>query len=123
MKFLFIAILYSFFQSPVTIVKNNGDEIELTNVLLYQTTAKGTPDVISYSYRGAPGKVNIKEVKRISFKENLGRKKGVTTFKAILVKRNNDKLEVEVNLVKVEGTNKEGKKESMNFSSVDKISF
>ncbi|WP_425390915.1 hypothetical protein [Ekhidna sp.] len=123
MKLLYITIALAVLQSTTTIVKNNGDQIELKNVLIYQNEKKGSPDVIVYSYRGAKDQVKVKDIKRISFKETIQKKKGITTYRVILVKANNDKLEVEIDLVKVEGLNDEGKKESLSLGSVDKISF
>lgn len=123
MKMLLIILLSSFFQTPLTVVKNNGDQLGLTDVLIYQNNEVGTAGSLSYSYRGEKNEVEFKDIKRISFKETLKRKKGITTYRVILVKSNNNKLEVEIDLVRLEWTNKSGKKESMGFSSVDKISF
>ncbi|MEQ8904523.1 hypothetical protein [Ekhidna sp.] len=123
MKFSTIILLFTLFQAPLTVVKNNGDQIILTNVRFYQTEKLASKEEISYSYRGTVDKIKLKEIKRISFKETVQKKKGITTYRVILVKDNNDKLDVELDLVKVEGINSQGEKESMNLSSVDKISF
>ena len=123
MKFTTIILLFTLFQAPLTVVKNNGDQIILTNVRFYQTEKLASKEEISYSYRGTVDKIKLKEIKRISFKETVQKKKGITTYRVILVKDNNDKLDVELDLVKVEGINSQGEKESMNLSSVDKISF
>ncbi len=123
MKLFLISILFSLSQTPVTIVKNNGDETLLSEYRIYQSDLKSSNSSLTYSYRGQGETVPFSQVKRISFKESLKRKKGVTTYRVILVKTNNDKLEVEVDLVKIEGKNKNGKVESMGFGSVDKISF
>lgn len=123
MKLILIAILFSFFQSPVTVVKNNGDQVVLKEFIFYQDQESGTKDSIVYSYRGQPGSIKIGELKRISFKETVSKKKGIPTYRVVLVRNNNSKLEVELDLVKVEGITSDGKAESMNFSSVDKISF
>ncbi|MEQ8629131.1 hypothetical protein [Ekhidna sp.] len=123
MKLLLIAILFSFTQSPVTVVKNNGDQIVLSQALFYQNQNTGTKDVINYSYRGKPGSIKIGDIKRISFKETVRKKKGVPTYRVILVRSNNTKLEVEMDMVKVEGTTADGKSESLGLGSIDKISF
>lgn len=123
MNFITITLALAFLQSPLTVVKNNGDQIVLTKAQIYQTEKDASKESIFYSYRGKVENVSLKEVKRISFKETLKKKKGITTYRVVLVKNNNDKLEVELNLVKIEGVNSEGEKESMNLSSVDKISF
>ncbi|WP_420318419.1 hypothetical protein [Ekhidna sp.] len=123
MNLLFTAILSLTLQSPITIVKNNGDEIRLSNVQIYQNEKKSSADLLNYTYLGNVESIKIREIKRISFKEALEKKKGVTTYRVILVRSNNDKLEVQLNLAKVEGINNEGKKESLGLGSVDKISF
>jgi hypothetical protein len=123
MNFITITLALAFLQSPLTVVKNNGDQVVLTKAQIYQTEKDASKESIFYSYRGKVENVSLKEVKRISFKETLKKKKGITTYRVVLVKNNNDKLEVELNLVKIEGVNSEGEKESMNLSSVDKISF
>ncbi|WP_424961576.1 hypothetical protein [Ekhidna sp.] len=123
MKLLLIAILFSFAQSSVTIVKNNGDQIVLSRAMFYQKQDAGTKDIISYSYRGKPGSIKINEIKRISFKETVRKKKGVPTYRVILVRSNNTKLEVEMDMVKVEGMTADGKSESLGLGSIDKISF
>lgn len=119
----FITILFFFIQSPITIVKKNGDQIVLTDVMIYQSESMGSPDMLTYSIKGKKEKIKVQQVKRISFKETVRKKKGVTTFRIILVKDNNDKLEVELDMLRIVGRDKEGKKESMNLSSIDKISF
>jgi len=123
MKVVLVAILFSFFQSPVTVVKNNGDQVVFKEFIFYQDQESGTKDLITYSYRGKPGSFKIGEVKRVSFKETISKKKGVPTYRVVLVRNDNTKLEVEMDLVKIEGVTADGKTESMNFSSVDKISF
>ncbi|MEP1032895.1 hypothetical protein [Ekhidna sp.] len=123
MKTLLITLVLSLTQSPVTVVKNNGDQLGLSNVMIFQNEASGSSSSINYSYRGENAKVSFKDIKRLSFKETIKRKKGVTTYRVILVKSDNSKLEVEIDLVKLEGIGKSGKMESMGFSSVDKISF
>lgn len=123
MKLLLITLVLSFAQKPVTIVKNNGDQFGLTNVMIFQNETSGSSSSISYSYRGENAQVTFKQIKRISFKETVKRKKGITTYRVILVKSDNSKLEVELDLVKLVGVGMSGKKESMNFSSIDKISF
>ncbi|MEO9869580.1 hypothetical protein [Ekhidna sp.] len=123
MKVLLIGLIFSFAQAPATIVKNNGEQIVLSEVLFYQTGESGSSEKIIYSYRGSNSSISLKQVKRISFKETVKRKKGIVTYKVILVKNNNDKLEVEVDMVRLEGKNKNGKSVSMNCSSIDKVSF
>lgn len=123
MKTLLISLILAFTQNPMTIVKNNGDEMGLSNVMIYQSVSAGSTTGLNYSYRGENANVTFKDIKRISFKETVKRKKGIVTYRVILVKSDNTKLEVEMDLVKLEGTSNSGKKESMNFSSIDKISF
>lgn len=120
-----ILIIFGFFlmQNPITVVKNNGDELQLENVKIYQSESQGSGEELNYSYRGEGATLAFEKIKRISFKESIKKKKGITTYRVILVKSDNSKLEVEIDLVKLEGTAKSGKVESMNFSSVDKISF
>lgn len=117
-----LSVLFSF-QGPITVIKNNGDELGLSNVIIYQSETDNSNDLLYYSYRGKDSKVAFEDIKRISFKETIRKKKGISTYRVILVKSDNNKLEVEMDLVRLEGMNESGKKESMNFSSIDKISF
>ena len=121
--FLISWMFYGFFQAPLTIVKNSGDESKFNNYVFYQSDTESSNSQLTYSYRGQNEVIKLSQVKRISFKESVKRKKGITTYRVILVKTNNDKLEVEMDLVKLEVKNKNGKLESMGFGSVDKISF
>lgn len=123
MKLLLTILVLFFAQAPVTVVKNNGDEITLTDVRFYQSDDTASINTLVYSYRGQDGKIPVSQIKRISFKESVKRKKGISTYIVILVKSDNSKLEVEMDLNRVEGLGKGGKTESMNLSSVDKISF
>ncbi len=123
MKTLLIILVLSLAQDPVSVVKNNGDQVDLSNVMIFQNETSGSSNSINYSYRGENSTITFQDIKRISFKETVKRNKRITTYRVILVKADNSKLEVEIDLVKLEGIGKSGKKESMNFSSVDKISF
>ncbi|MEQ9466321.1 MAG: hypothetical protein RLN88_02865 [Ekhidna sp.] len=123
MKILLTILVLSFIQAPVTVVKNNGDEVVLTEVRFYQTDDIASVNMLAYSYRGQEGKIPISQIKRISFKESVKRKKGIATYMVILVKSDNSKLEVEMDLNRLEGIGQNGKAESMNLTSVDKISF
>ncbi|MEO9485294.1 MAG: hypothetical protein ABJG47_17685 [Ekhidna sp.] len=123
MKLLVITLVLSLFQNSLTVVKNNGDQLSLSSVKIYQNETNSSPNELSYTYRGESYNVLFRDIKRISFKETLKKKKGVTTYRVVLVKSDNNKLEVEIDLVKLEGMNTSGKSESMNFSSIDKISF
>lgn len=123
MKTLLITLVFAFFQNPLTVVKNNGDQLSLSNAVIYQNETNGSSSSLNYSYRGESAQVLFKNIKRISFKETVKRKKGVTTYRVVLVKSDNNKIEVEIDLVKLEGMGESGKKESMSFGSIDKISF
>ena len=90
---------------------------------MYQSNEKTSNEQIHYLIRGKQEQIKLSEVRRISFKETVQKKKGITTYRAILVKSNNDKLNVEIDLVKVEGLTEDGQMESLSFSTVDKISF
>lgn len=123
MKSVFIICLSFLFQSPAVVVKHNGDEVNIKNALIYQSEGGGSPSQLSYAYRGVSSQIALSQVKRISFKEVVSKKKGITTYRVVLVKKNNDKMEVTMDLSRLEGVGQNGKKESMNFSSIDKISF
>ena len=123
MKQLLIIFVFAFFQAPTTIVRNNGDQLSLKDVVIYQNEEQGSTNSLGYNYRGKSSEIAFSAIKRISFKETIKRKKGITTYRVILVKSDNSKREVEIDLVKLEGINESGKMESMNFSSIDKISF
>ena len=49
--------------------------------------------------------------------------KGITTWKVLLVTSTNDKMEVEMNLVKVKGINEQGKEESYSANVINKITL
>lgn len=124
MKILLIMLSSVLFQGPsVTITKFNGDQFDLNNARIFQEDEVASGKQLSYFYRDQVAAITISDIKRISFKETVKRKKGITTYRVILVKNSNDKLEVEMNLVRVEGIGVDGKEESINLSSVEKISF
>lgn len=123
MFFLVIVLSVHFIQSPAIVSKNSGDEIRLNNYMVFQENLKGAAKQLKYAYRGDQRSIEIQDLKRITLKETLKRKKGIATFRAVLVKKDNVKLEITIDLVRIEGIGENGKEISINFSSVDKISF
>jgi len=123
MNFVLLALLFVFNQDQITVVKNNGDVIVFTDATIFQQENEGSNQGLSYSYRGKVETITLDKIKRISFKETIKKKKGITTYRAILVRTNNTKLEIDIDLVSIDGVTDVGKNESMSFSSVDKISF
>ena len=123
MQAICLILLLSFSQGSVTIVKNNGDLVVLQEATFYQGDKTGTRNTINYAYRGREESIKVSDIKRISFKETLKKKKGNATYRAILVRKNNTKLEIELQMLRVAGLTPAGKSVSLNLSSVDKISF
>lgn len=122
MKILVLLVLFSF-QSSGLITKNNGEQIQLKGVEFFQNQDNGSGSSLKYVYRGKSSTIDLGELKRVNLKESLGKKKGVTTWKTLLITKKNEKFEVELDLVEVVGVNNEGKKESYSANAIDKISL
>jgi len=123
MKFFCLLSLIYTLQNSGYITKNSGEEIPLNDIMLYQSPENGKSDMLLYNYRGEERSISINEVKRINLKENLNKKKGITTWNVLIVTRKNEKYEAQLDLVEVRGTNSEGKQEIISSSVINKISF
>lgn len=122
MKLLVLFILFSV-QTSGTLTKNNGEQIQLKSVEFYQQQDNSSSTSLNYTFRGKNSTINISELKRVNLKESLDRKKGITTWKALLITKKNEKYEVEIDLVEVTGVTGEGKTESYSANVIDKISL
>lgn len=123
MKFLAILSLVSFLQGEALITKNNGDEIRLSNVQFYQAEEVPSTKSVYFIYRGEKRSISINELKRINLKESLGKKKGISTWSALLITNENEKFEVSFDFIQLTGINEEGKEETYSSSIIDKISL
>ena len=115
--------LCSFFQSQVTIVKDNGETAQLTNLSFYQKKDSSTKTTLSYFGTDGNKSIDISQLKRINFKELISRNKGVQRWNVILVTKSNAKHDVEMDLVQVEGIDAQGKQEAIGAGSIDKITL
>ncbi|MEQ9405913.1 MAG: hypothetical protein RIM99_20135 [Cyclobacteriaceae bacterium] len=123
-KIVFIFFLmYSEQSTSALVVKNNGDEVELSNVCLYYGSSESCSAKATFMYNGKLKEWDFSEVKRINLKEVKSRKKGVVTWKALLIRRDNEKFEVEIQLDRIEGDNPSGEKIEISGGAIDKISF
>ncbi|GAB4244217.1 MAG: hypothetical protein Tsb0034_22360 [Ekhidna sp.] len=123
MYILTITLTLLFSQQSAVVVKNNGEEIKLTDITIFQKPNIPSKSAISYSFRGQKRTLDYSAIRRINLKESLGRKKGVTTWKALLVTRENEKFEIEVDIVEIGGKNEEGKEEVYSSHTINKISL
>ena len=117
-----LCILISLFLQSGNIVKNNGEVVKLQDIQLFQEEGVAT-DFLNFEEHGQVRKISISRLKRINFKQVLGRTRGVTNWLAILVERDNSKHEVSLGLVEVKGLNQNGEEEVISINSINKISF
>lgn len=122
MKYLFIVLVF-YSQLGGTITKNNGEQIALRKIEIFQKQDVATNTTITYNYRGSQTSMDISKLKRINLKESLARKKGVTTWIALLVTNKNEKYEVKIDLVQVKGINSDGKEEVYSSNVINKITL
>lgn len=121
--FLFFVLLSTDEQTSCTIVKNNAEEVKLSSLVIHQSTTSTSYDQLVIVINGKKGSMNLKELRRVNLQESLGKKKGVTTWKALIVKKNDQKIEVQLDLIKVSGTSPSGEKMAFMSGSIDKILF
>ncbi|MEM0940145.1 MAG: hypothetical protein AAGI25_10200 [Bacteroidota bacterium] len=120
--YLILIITFNFFlQDYVSIMKDNGETLILTQVRFYQTKSTSSETTINYRESGEKKTIELSELKRINFKDLTGKKKGVQKWQVILVKRSNVKHDVELNLVEVSGIDSAGKQYVISASSINKI--
>lgn len=122
MKYIFIVLVF-YSQLGGTITKNNGEQIALSKIEIFQKQNVATNTTITYNYRGSQTSMDISKLKRINLKESLARKKGVTTWLALLVTDKNEKYEVKIDLVQVKGINSDGKEEVYSSNVINKITL
>lgn len=125
MKLVGVMLLAFWFGSQpdqFTVVKKNGDVLTIREPRLFQSNARSTRDII-FSLNGKSESVPISQIKRINLKSVASKSQGVTTWNALLVKRNDQKLEVRVALYRVVGLDQQGNKTKVSSSAIDKISF
>lgn len=122
MKYVILVLVF-YFQQAGTITKNNGEQVRLNEIEFYQDQDNSSGNTLSYTYRGTDKTIEINKIKRINLKESKGKKKGITTWLALIVTRSNQKYEVDIDLVEVRGKNAEGKQEGYSTNSIDKITL
>lgn len=122
MKIILISLFFVFSQGSALVVKNNGDQIRLSNIELYQTNDQPTTTLVC-EFRGEELLLEIDDLKRMNLKESMERKKGITTWNALLITKANEKYEVLIDFIEIRGINQDGKEESYSSSVINKISF
>lgn len=110
-------------QTHCAVIKNNGDEIKISELVIHQSATSTSFDQLVTFHQGKQHVFELKNLKRVNLQESLGKKKGVTTWKALVVKRNDQKMEVKLDLIRISGTTTSGKKIELSASVIDKISF
>lgn len=109
-------------QQVVVVTKNNGDELRITSIDFLQGSKRSDIQSITFKEKGETKTLLLSELKRINLKEVASRK-GITSWNAILVKTNNEKVEVLLPLDRIYGVDEAGNKIKISSSSIDKISF
>lgn len=122
MKIILISLFFTFAQGSALVVKNNGDQIRLSKIELYQTNDQPTTTLVC-EFRGEELLLEIDDLKRMNLKESMERKKGITTWNALLITKANEKYEVLIDFIEIRGINQDGKEESYSSSVINKISF
>jgi hypothetical protein len=121
--FLILAFLYPNVQTSCVIVKNNGEEVKLAALVIHQSTTSTSFDQLNFVSNGKKQTLDLKDLKRVNLQEAIDKKKGVTTWKALIIKKNDQKMEVNIDLIKISGTNASGEKMVFMSASIDKILF
>ncbi|MBC6401747.1 MAG: hypothetical protein GDA42_12060 [Ekhidna sp.] len=119
---LIINLVISIILQSGSIAKKNGEIIRFSDISVYQerdTKAKS----LTFSKGNRLKTIEISELRRINFKESIGKSKGVTRWLAVLVEKNNVKHEVEIELHEIRGVNSDGEEFSLSANTIDKISF
>lgn len=109
-------------QQVVVVTRNNGDELRITSIDFLQGSKRSDIQSITFKEKGETKTLLLSELKRINLKEVASRK-GITNWNAILVKTNNEKVEVLLPLDRIYGVDEAGNKIKISSSSIDKISF
>jgi len=123
MRFVWIIlIIVGVSQAKVTITKNSGETMQLSQVTFYQG-GQGSKTSLNYMVRDEKHTIELSSLKRINLKESLERKGGVTTWLAILVDKSNDKQEVELKLKEIRGLDENGKEEVVSANTINKITL
>lgn len=122
--FLFAAV--SIVQNPVSVFRKNGEEVQYKTIEIVQegqvkSSARGS--TLVFSSRNKRIYKKIGEIRRINLKELENRKKGISTWKALLITTSNEKLEVTFRFSEIRGVAEDGDSSSIPSGSIDKISF
>lgn len=123
MLLIWIVLNGLFPQTSMSVTKYNGDVIKLREVAFIQTKSVSDKNSLAYSHSGKKQTIEISRLKRINFKDQLDKKKGVSQWMVILVKESNDKLEVQMDLIEISGINPEGEVEVISASDINKITL
>ncbi len=110
-------------QSGITVTKKNGDEIRLSNITVVQSPDVSSDQYISFKSNGKDWTLTLNSIRRINLKSVSSRKKGVPTWEALLVKKDNQKLEVQLDLVRIIGSDSSGGTVEISSNTIDKLSF
>ncbi|MEM6736119.1 MAG: hypothetical protein AAGC64_08815 [Bacteroidota bacterium] len=122
--YLILIITFNFLlQDYVSIMKDNGEILTLTEVRFYQTKSSSSKTTINYRKLGAKKTIELSKLKRINFKNLAERKKGIQKWQVILVEKSNAKHDVELNLVEISGIDSAGKQQVISASSINKITL
>ena len=118
---LCVAVLSQIQQA--TVVKKNGHEVRLTEITFFQSEREEGSAALSYIYNGRSLTIAERDAKRINLNKAVEKSKGITTWEALLVRTNGDKLEIRINLNKIKGKSDDGKIVTIPGGAIDKISF
>lgn len=121
---VFVFLLFSQYSTQQTIVvtKKSGEELSFTSIDFFQGNKRSDVQAITYWEDDKTRSLPISELKRINLKK-VSSKKGITNWNAILVKLDNQKLEVILPLDRIYGIDGTGNEIKISSSSIDKISF
>ena len=118
-----ICFVFASLQTPTVVVKNNGDEVKLSSIILKQSPNRLSGELLYYTHKGSERSSALNSIRRINLKEVAERKRGVVTWEALIVMKNNNKLEVLIPLNKISGVDVDGRAIEISSNTIDKISF
>lgn len=109
--------------SVSVVVKSNGDEVRVNSIMIHQGNGIQSESIITFSMKGTQKKLPLVDVKRVNLKDVSSRKRGVITWNALLIMKDNRKMEIQVPLNKISGSDVLGNPIEISSASIDKISF
>ncbi len=110
-------------QEVFVVIKQNGDQIMLKNLKIVQGEDVVSDQALIFSSNGKKMSQPLSDLRRLNLKDDVQKKKGVVTWNALLIKSNDKKLEIQIEIARITGINESGNLVEIPGGSIDKIIF